>query len=545
LKLNEYREGFKIAKDKKPKDEPISGEPSEDSIANIDIDKILEEREKLDALLRKVKKTITVMFTDLTDSTGIAERVDQFTFKNLLRHNARIVSEGVKEGNGILVKTEGDGTMSYFYRSQDAVRTAVQIQKQIADFDKQKVFDFPIQIRIGLHTGEGIVDKRKNDISGDVVNTAKRFETLAETKQILLSEKTYNALRDKEEIYCRCIKTDQKLKGKSNPVKVYKAFWDKKEIEEDKQKAGEVEKKTKEETALPIVTVEESRKPSLTNRVEVGLEGYTYSQTPAEVAAEVAGRGPCLVVQREEDDKVVAPIDKDELTMGRSSDCDITLDERYVSRKHARVYREQDSFWVEDLKSSLGVSVNGKRITKEQLQNGDEIKFGAIRIIFANPPAVPTDEETTKMDVTMVVPTVDDEATMKIESQPRYKLVVSSADGAITEHEIPPDGLVLGRSTACEVLLKDPMVSRRHAKVFLESNSLFVEDIGSNNGTFVDRKRIQPEQKVELKEKQLITIGDLKLTVVNAAVNADKSLFADTASSFSKGLGRLWGRDQK
>jgi len=547
LKLNECREGFKIAKKKKPEDEPITGDQSEVSTSGVKLHDILKKRRELDEQLRslaaqekKIQKIFTVMFTDLKGSTDIADRKGSFEVRLLIDYHNDIVFPLIENGNGRLIKTMGDGTMSYFLRAQDAVRTAVKIQQEIAEFNQTGKSDIPILMRIGIHTGKGIVDEDKEkgriDIFGDVANVASRIESLAGSSEVLFSEGSFNALRDKEEIYCRYQKTSE-LKGKADKFKIFKAFWDEKEIEEDKKKG---------EKPVPI-TIEESRKPSLTNRMDVVQEGYSYSQTPAEVAAEAvkAGEAPCLVVQREDDDKLTVPIDKDELTMGRSSDCDITLDERYVSRKHARVYREQGNYWAEDLKSSIGISVNGKRISKEQLQNGDEIKFGAIRIIFANPAAVPLEEETTKMDITMAVPTIDDEATMVIDTQPVYKLVISDADGAITEHEISPDGLVLGRATASDVLLKDPMVSRRHAKVFTDANSLFVEDLGSNNGTFVDRKRIQPEQKVELKEKQLITIGDLKLTVVNAAVNADKSLFADTASSFSKGLGRLWGRDQK
>jgi len=538
---------LKIAKDKKPEKEPIPDEQGEVSTSGIKLQEILKRRRELDEQLRslaaqekKIQKIITVMFTDLKGSTDIADRKGSFEVRLLIDYHNDIVFPLIENGNGRLIKTMGDGTMSYFLRAQDAVRTAVTIQQEIDEFNQTGKSEIPILMRIGIHTGKGIVDedkeKGKVDIFGDVANVASRIETLAESGEVLFSEGTFNALRDKEEVYCRFQKTSE-LRGKAEKFKIFKAFWDEKEIEEDKKKG---------EKPVPI-TIEEGLKPSLTNRMDMVREGYSYAQTPAEVAADAvkAGEAPCLVVQREEDDKLIVPIDRDELTMGRASDCDIVLDERYVSRKHARVYREKDSFWAEDLKSSIGISINGKRITKEQLQNGDEIKFGAIRIVFAEPPAVTGDEETTKMDVTMAVPVVDDEATMTIESQTLYKLVVSGGDGDITEHEISPDGLVLGRSAACDLQLNDPMVSRRHARIFTEAGSLFVEDLGSNNGTFVDNKRLQAEQKVEIREKQLIMVGDVKLTVVNLAVNADKSLFADTASSISKGLGRLWGRSQK
>ena len=480
------------------------------------------------------------MFTDLKGSTDMADKKGSFEVRLLLDYHNDIVFPLIDNGNGRLIKTMGDGTMSYFLRAQDAVRAAVKIQHEVAEFNKTGKSEIPILMRIGIHTAKGILDEDKEkgriDIFGDVSNVASRIENLAVSGEVLFSEGTFNALRDKEEIYCRYEKTSE-IKGKADKFKIFKAFWDEKEIEEDKKKG---------EKPVPI-TLEESKKPSLTNRMDVAQDGYSYAQTAAEVAAEAikSGETVCLVVQREDDDKLIVPIDKDDLTMGRSSDCGIVLDERYVSRKHARLYREQGTFWIEDLKSSIGLSVNGKRTSKEQLENGDEIKLGALRIIFVNPAAAPAEDVTTMMDVTMAVPTVEDEATMVIDTQTVYKLVMSSSSGEISEHEIPPDGLVLGRSTASDVQLKDPLVSRRHAKVFTEENSLFVWDLSSNNGTFVDKKQIKPEQKVELKENQLFTIGEIKLMVVNSGVTVDKSLFPDATSSFSKGLGKLWGRGRK
>ena len=520
----------------------------ESSTSGVNLQEILKKRRELDEQLRslaaqekKIQKILTVMFTDLKGSTDMADKKGSFEVRLLLDYHNDIVFPLIDSGNGRLVKTMGDGTMSYFLRAQDAVLTAVKIQQEINDFNQTGRSEIPILMRIGIHTGKGIVDedkeKGKIDIFGDVANVAARIEAQAQSSEVLLSEASFNALREKEKVYCRFLKTCE-LKGKAEKFNLFKAFWDEKEIEEDKKKG---------EKPVPL-TVEESKKPSLTNRMAVGMEGYVYSQSSADVAAEAvkAGDAPCLIVQREEDDKLIVPIGKDEVTMGRASDCDIVLDERYVSRKHARVYREKGSYWTEDLKSSIGISVNGKRVTKERLQNGDEIKFGAIRVVFAEPSSLSAGEEATEMDLTVMVPTVvGDETTMTIESQTLYKLLILSAGGTITEYDISPDGLVLGRSTACDVKLDDPMVSRRHAKFSTTANGLFVEDLGSNNGTFVDNKRIQAEQQVEIKEKQLITIGEIKLMVVNISINADKSLFADTTPSGSKGLGRFWGKGQK
>ena len=85
--------------------------------------------------------------------------------------------------------------------------------------------------RIGLHTGECILEK--NDIFGDVVNTASRFEAAARPGEVLISEETYNSLSDKTEFYTRYDR-EVTLKGKSNPFKAFIVFWDPKEIEVDR-----------------------------------------------------------------------------------------------------------------------------------------------------------------------------------------------------------------------------------------------------------------------------------------------------------------------
>ena len=90
--------------------------------------------------------------------------------------------------------------------------------------------------RIGIHTGECILEK--NDIFGDVVNTASRFESSANPGEILISEDTYNALSDKSEFYAR-FDREVTLKGKSMPFNAYIVFWDPKEVERDRNRPVE------------------------------------------------------------------------------------------------------------------------------------------------------------------------------------------------------------------------------------------------------------------------------------------------------------------
>ena len=64
------------------------------------------------------------------------------------------------------------------------------------------------------------------------------------------------------------------------------------------------------------------------------------------------------------------------LSLGRSHECDITLDDPSVSRRHAEIRQEPDGLWVVDLGSTNGTEVNGRRIDRARLAVGDRIALG-------------------------------------------------------------------------------------------------------------------------------------------------------------------------
>lgn len=201
------------------------------------MDAYLEERAKLDAeFANKYTRFITVMFTDLKGSTTIAENEGDMVSRMLIKSQSDILLPAIKENNGIFVKSIGDGSLSYFENALDALRAAARIQKEMDALNMSKKFKFPVFMRVGMHSGKCVVEE--NDIYGDVVNTASRFESAADGGGILISEDTYNALSDKSEIYCRFDK-QVALKGKKEPYNAYKAFWNPREIELDKTQSSQ------------------------------------------------------------------------------------------------------------------------------------------------------------------------------------------------------------------------------------------------------------------------------------------------------------------
>ncbi len=75
-------------------------------------------------------------------------------------------------------------------------------------------------------------------------------------------------------------------------------------------------------------------------------------------------------------------LDETTVVLGRLPDCDITLNDTNVSRRHAEIRPAGDGFVLVDLGSTNGSKVNGVRIAQRELLDGDELGFGSIRLVF-------------------------------------------------------------------------------------------------------------------------------------------------------------------
>ena len=215
-------------------------------------EELLAERQRLEDLYRdKYTREISVMFTDLKGSTSLTETHGDLATRELVKVQNKILEPLISEHNGKLVKTMGDGTMSYFEDAVDAIRTAVDFQTAVDKRNKESTKQLPLEVRVGIHTGIGIVEE--NDIYGDVVNVAARYESLAEAGEVYISDETWNQLTDKDEFYIRFYK-ESAVKGKKNKVIVYKVFWSEDEIKKDAE----------EEHPLPSTMAKPAKKQSIT-----------------------------------------------------------------------------------------------------------------------------------------------------------------------------------------------------------------------------------------------------------------------------------------
>jgi pSer/pThr/pTyr-binding forkhead associated (FHA) protein len=88
--------------------------------------------------------------------------------------------------------------------------------------------------------------------------------------------------------------------------------------------------------------------------------------------------------------------------------------------------------------------------------------------------------------------------------------IVEPAEGRGTTFPLTDEATV-GRASGCQVLLKDPTVSQLHARVFRRDGRLYIEDLGSSNGTFVNRKKVSAP--VALRRGDRLAIGGTVLEV--------------------------------
>jgi len=69
--------------------------------------------------------------------------------------------------------------------------------------------------------------------------------------------------------------------------------------------------------------------------------------------------------------------------IGRLPECDVTLNDASVSRKHARITRQGDRWTVEDLGSTNGMRINGVQVGHSELRDGDRLDLGGVKLTFA------------------------------------------------------------------------------------------------------------------------------------------------------------------
>ena len=168
-----------------------------------------------------VRKTVTVLFADVTGSTGIGERLDPEALRRVMTRYFEVSRATLERHGATVEKFIGDAVMAVFgvpaVHEDDALRAA-----RAAIELRREVETLGLELRIGVNTGEVVAEEAEEGetlVTGDAVNVAARLEQAAAPGEILIGEATYhvarNALRVEEH-------DAVDAKGKSEPVAVWR-----------------------------------------------------------------------------------------------------------------------------------------------------------------------------------------------------------------------------------------------------------------------------------------------------------------------------------
>jgi len=144
---------------------------------------------------RVERRLAAILAADVAGYSRLMGVDEEGTLSQLKAHRKELVDPKITEHRGRIVKTTGDGMLVEFVSVVDAVRCAVDIQRDMAHRNGDVPAETCIQFRVGINVGDIISDN--NDIYGDGVNVAARLEALAEPGGIMVSRNVFDQVRDK------------------------------------------------------------------------------------------------------------------------------------------------------------------------------------------------------------------------------------------------------------------------------------------------------------------------------------------------------------
>jgi class 3 adenylate cyclase/thioredoxin-like negative regulator of GroEL len=243
------------------------------------------------ALFHQQRKTVTVLFCDLSGSTALGETVDPERFRALLARYFERMKAIVERHGGSVEKFIGDAVMAVFgvpvLHEDDALR-AVRAAAEMRD----ALPELGLEGRIGVMTGEVVTGTEERLATGDAVNVAARLEQAAQPGEVLIGEATLAHVRDAADVEPI---EPLELKGKAKPMSAYRL---KRVHDAPERRHGELFVGRERELAIVREAWERVRTEQRCELVTVaGDAGVGKSRLAAEFLASIEAtvlRGRCL-----------------------------------------------------------------------------------------------------------------------------------------------------------------------------------------------------------------------------------------------------------
>lgn len=183
-------------------------------------------------------------------------------------------------------------------------------------------------------------------------------------------------------------------------------------------------------------------------------------------------------------------------SIGRDSNNDIIIDESGISGFHAELYVEDDDrIFLTDAGSVGGTHVNDQKIkARTQLRAGDLIGIGEVQLELVDPKAQ-FQQQGAEAAATAISPALQGLEAEAASPAGEAGWELTARTGSLAGKSYPLSGsrVVIGRSKDCDVVLPSNHVSRQHAELYFHRGELWVKDLGSANGTYLNRKKVSEQ----------------------------------------------------
>jgi class 3 adenylate cyclase len=136
--------------------------------------------------------SITILFSDIENSTALNHRLGDRGWVQLLAKHDRLLKREIEANAGHVIKSQGDGFMVAFAEPDEAIRAAFAIQRQLSKTRSRRLSG--VRVRIGTHKGSAV--RRDGDLFGRNVAYAARVASQADGGQVLVSQSVLDALPD-------------------------------------------------------------------------------------------------------------------------------------------------------------------------------------------------------------------------------------------------------------------------------------------------------------------------------------------------------------
>jgi len=212
------------------------------------------------------------------------------------------------------------------------------------------------------------------------------------------------------------------------------------------------------------------------------------------------------------DDKVIERIvtEKKRISIGRTNENDIVLENRGVSRKHAMIEFNNNAAVVIDNESLNGTFVNSRKISEEVLRDADCITIGKYNLIYHSETSNPA-EGAQALDGTMVLNTKAQKQLLqndKLERELVQKyggsVLLGEDNSDFSEFRLDRDVITIGKAKFVHVKAKGLFISGIQAKIVREDSSFFLVNLGRKGKTKLNG---EDAENSLIKNGDIITVG--------------------------------------